>query len=146
MPDVFEKVFEVRWDDIDFNGHLRNTRYAEYANYTWLVYFQERDFPLNRMIDAGIGPVLLSEQAEYRKEAFLAQSLAVRVQVVGMSPDGARWRAFHTFLHPDGTTAATRISSFAWVDIKDRKLVAPPPELKSLLEAVRSAHCETIEE
>jgi acyl-CoA thioesterase FadM len=27
MSDVFRKSFEVRWDDVDLNGHLRSTRY-----------------------------------------------------------------------------------------------------------------------
>jgi acyl-CoA thioester hydrolase len=144
VSDAFEKVFEVHWADVDPNGHLRNTSYAEYANNARVAFFQEAGFSVSRMIRAGIGPVLLSEQIEYRREAFLGQSLTVRWQTVAMSADGARYRIFHTLLHADGTTAATITSSGAWMDIRLRKLVAPPPEVKALLEMVCSSDCETI--
>jgi len=31
MSKVFRKSFEDRWDDVDLNGHLHNTRDLEYA-------------------------------------------------------------------------------------------------------------------
>jgi acyl-CoA thioester hydrolase len=75
---------------------------------------------------------------------LLGQSLTVRCQVAGMSADGKRGRILHTLLHADGTTAATLTSSAAWIDINLRKLVAPPPEARSILETIRSAKCQFI--
>jgi acyl-CoA thioester hydrolase len=144
VSEAFEKVFEVRWGDVDFNGHLRNASYVEYANHARVAFFQEVGFPVSRMVRAGMGPVLLSEQIEYRNEAFLGESLTVLWQIVAMSADGARYRIFHRFLHPDGRTAATLTASGAWMDIRRRKLISPPPEVQSLLEMVCSSDCERI--
>jgi acyl-CoA thioester hydrolase len=142
---VYEKEFEVRWNDVDSYGHLGNTRYLEYGNHARISYFQEAQYPVSRQIREGLGAVLLEEQVAYRREALLGQLLTVQFQLTGLSPDGARWRVFHTFLHPDGAVAATLTSSGAWLDIKARKLATPPVELKSVMEAVRSADCETLE-
>jgi acyl-CoA thioester hydrolase len=145
MSGAYEKAFEVRWNDVDLNGHLRNTGYQEFANHTRVAYFEDSGFPVSRLLKLGIGPILSSEQVEYRKETFLSQSLTVRVQAVGLSDDGARWRILQTFLHADGRIAATLTSSGGWLDLNARKLVTPPPEIKSLVEALRSADCETLE-
>jgi acyl-CoA thioester hydrolase len=144
VSDAFEKVFEIRWGDVDFNGHLRNTSYVEYANHARVAFFQEVGFPVSRMVRAGMGPILLSEQIEYRKEAFLGECLTVRWQIVAMRADGARYRICHTFLHADGTAAAKLTASGAWIDIRRRKLVTPPPEVRSLLDMVCSSDCEPI--
>jgi acyl-CoA thioester hydrolase len=144
VPEAFEKVFEVRWGDVDLNGHLRNTSYVEYANHARVAFFQEAGFPVSRMVRAGIGPILLSEQIEYRNETFLGEYVTVRWQIVAMSSDGSRYRIFHRLLHPDGRTAATITALGAWIDIRLRKLVAPPPEVRSLLDMVCSSDCDAI--
>ena len=41
MGDMYEKLIEVRIDDIDLNGHLHNVRYLEYANHARASYFEE---------------------------------------------------------------------------------------------------------
>ena len=144
MGDMYEKLIEVRIDDIDLNGHLHNSRYLEYANHAMASYFEESDFPVSRMYQAGLGPVMFSEEIEYHHELFLGQSVTLQVQVVGMSADASRWQILHTFLCPDGRHAASLTSSGAWVDLKTRKVKAPPAEVRSLMEAVRSPDCTTI--
>ncbi|HEY7276490.1 MAG TPA: thioesterase family protein [Trebonia sp.] len=144
MGDMYEKLIEVRIDDIDLNGHLHNARYLEYANHARASYFEESDFPVSRMYQAGLGPVMFSEEAKYRHELFLGQFVTLKVQVVGMSADASRWQILHTFLRPDGQQAASLTSAGAWVDLKTRKVKAPPPEIRSLMDAVRSPHCTTI--
>lgn len=144
MADVIEKTFEVRWDDVDFNGHLRNARYLEYANYARIAHFQDAGFSVSRMYQMGFSVVALADQIEYRNEVFLSQPVTVRAQVVGMSADGARWRVSQAFLTSDSRKAAILYTLGAWIDVKTRKLTAPPTELKSVMDAVRSEDCEII--
>jgi acyl-CoA thioester hydrolase len=145
MPEEFEKVFEIRWDDVDSNLHLRNTRYIEYASYARLCYLEEAGYPIRRLLETGVGAVLLSEKIEYRKEAYLSQLLTVRLQVTGLSADGDRWRMFHTFLDAGGATAATLTSYGAWIDVRVRKIISPPWGLLSMMRLLCSAECESIE-
>jgi acyl-CoA thioester hydrolase len=144
MTQKFERVFEVRLADIDQNGHLHNTGYFDYAAHARFMFFQERGVDARWLARENIGIMLLSEQIEYRRETFFGQSLTVTFQLTGMTADMSRWRVFHTFLHEDGTVAATLSSYGAWVDTKRRKIVAPPQEAASLLEEIRSAECELI--
>ena len=57
MGDMYEKLIEVRMDDIDLNGHLHSSRYLEYANHAMAAYFEESDFPVSRMYQDGFGGV-----------------------------------------------------------------------------------------
>jgi acyl-CoA thioester hydrolase len=141
--DIYEKLIEVRMDDIDLNGHLHNSRYLEYASHARASYFEESDFPVSRMYQAGMGPVMFSEVIEYRHELFLGQLVTLQVQIVGMNADASRWQILHTFLRPDGKQAASLTSSGAWVDLKAREVKAPPPEIRSLMDAIRSPECTT---
>jgi acyl-CoA thioester hydrolase len=144
MSDVIEKTFEVRWDDVNSGGILRNTRYLEYASYARISYFQNAGFPVSRMHQMGLDMVVLADEAEYCNEVFLAESVTVRARAVGLSADGTRWQVAHTFLHSDGKIAAILYTLGAWYDINARKPTAPPPELKSVMDTVRSADCEVI--
>jgi acyl-CoA thioester hydrolase len=144
MDGTYEKLIEVRLDDIDLNGHLHNSRYLEYANHARASYFEESDFPVSRMYQDGFGLVMFSEVAEYRHELFLGQFVTLKVQIVGMSVDASRWQILHAFLRPDGRQAASLTSSGAWMDLKTRKVKAPPREIRSLMDAVRSPDCTTI--
>jgi acyl-CoA thioester hydrolase len=92
----------------------------------------------------GLSMIQLADDAEYCNEVFLSESLTVRARTVGMSADGTRWQVAHTFLRSDGKIAAILYTLAAWFDVEARKLTAPPPELKSVIEAVRSADCEVI--
>ena len=144
MSDVIEKTFQVGWGDVTCDTRLRTTRYLEYASYARISYFQDAGFPVSRMDQMGLGMVVLAEAAEYCNEVFFADSLTVRARVVGLSADGTRWQVAHTFLRSDGKIAAILYTLAAWYDLSARKLTAPPPELKSIMDAVRSADCEII--
>ena len=145
MSDIIEKTFEVSRDDVNPNGHVRNTRYLEYASYARISYVQDAGFPPSRMCQMSLGMVVLADDAEYYNEVFLGESLTVRARAVGLSADGTRWQVAHTFLRSVGKIAAILYTLAAWFDVEARKLTAPPPELKSVMEAVRSADCEVIE-
>ena len=41
MSKVFTKSFEICWDDVDANGHLRSTRYLQYAVSARLGFLRE---------------------------------------------------------------------------------------------------------
>jgi acyl-CoA thioester hydrolase len=73
----FGKSFEVRWDDVDLNGHLRSTRYPEYASTTRHGYLMTAGWGAPALLKSGITPVLLAEEVRYLHEVFLAQNVEV---------------------------------------------------------------------
>jgi hypothetical protein len=42
----YEKSFEIRFDEIDFIGHLHNTMYLEYCSHTRYCHFVEQGWDL----------------------------------------------------------------------------------------------------
>jgi|EndMetStandDraft_8_1072994.scaffolds.fasta_scaffold504328_1 acyl-CoA thioester hydrolase len=145
MAQTYVKKLEVRWDDVDVNGHLRNTRYLEYANHARISYFQESGWDARRFLAAEVGPVLLSDEIRYRREVFLAEEVEVTCQVTGLSADGARWEMRHEVRRADGSTAATVLSHGGWMGKRTRKLTAPPADLIAAVDAIRSEDCALIE-
>ncbi|QIZ00987.1 acyl-CoA thioesterase [Streptomyces sp. S1D4-11] len=144
MSKIFKKSFEVRWDDVDLNGHLRSTRYSEYASTARLSFLTESGWDVRALQKEGFGAVLLSEEVTYLREVFLAEQVSVLCQVVGLSADGARWRIQHAVSRENGDEAAVVRSLGAWIDVRARKISAPPSGLRATFEAARSDDCEVI--
>ncbi|TJZ98933.1 acyl-CoA thioesterase [Actinacidiphila oryziradicis] len=144
MSKIFRKSFEVRWDDVDLNGHLRSTRYLEYASTARLSFLTEAGWDIRALHKGGFAVVLLSEEVRYLRELFFAEQLSVSCEVVGLSTDGSRWRIRHAVSREDGGQAAVIRSLGACIDVQARKITAPLPGLRAALEAARSDVCEVI--
>jgi acyl-CoA thioester hydrolase len=144
MSDVFRKSFEVRWDDVDLNGHLRSTRYLEYASTTRHGYLTTAGWGAPALMKSGITAVLLAEEVRYLHEVFLAQNVEVTCKIVGLSPDASRWHVRQVVLREDGKEAAVIRSEGAWMDVHTRKIATPPAGLREFLESIRSDDYELI--
>ena len=127
--DRYAKIFPVRWADCDANGHVRNTAYSEYAIDVRMAFFDEHGFGFERFVEAGIGPVALREETDYLREVRLGDTVEVDLAVVGLSPEGGRVRFAHEFRRSDGTRSARLVILGGWMDLRARRLVAPPPPL-----------------
>ncbi|WP_051812818.1 acyl-CoA thioesterase [Streptomyces sp. NRRL S-340] len=144
MYEAFRKSFEVRWDDVDFNGHLRSTRYLEYASTARLGFLVASGWDVRALQKEGFAAVLLGEEVRYRREVFLAEQVEVSCEVVGLTEDCARWRVRQTVFREDGEEAAVVHSLGAWIDVRARRITAPPAGLRAVFEAARSEECEVL--
>ena len=144
MSKELTRSFEVRWDDVDLNGHLRNTRYLEYAATARLGFLIESGWSPRDLLKAGVAAVSLGEEVRYFREVFPLEVVTVASRIVGLSPDGARWRFEHTFVREDGKEAAVVRTLGAWIDLGARRIAAPPSGVLTAMEAARAADCETL--
>ena len=139
-PDmIFTRTFDVRWADVDANGHMRHTVYPELGAEVRLAWLAEGGFVWKRFEAMGLGPVLLREEIDYRREVGLSERLAVDLEAVGLSPDGGRWKLRHTMRKADGEVAARVLALGGWLDLERRKLAVPPPELAAFFTSVARA-------
>ncbi|MET7694917.1 thioesterase family protein [Streptomyces sp. NPDC005483] len=145
MPDELTKSFEVRWDDLDLNGHLRNTRYLEYASTARLAFLVASGWTPRDLLKAGIGAVALGEEVRYLREVLPLEVVTVVSRVVGLSTDGARWRFEHIFVRKDGKEAAVVRTLGTWIDLAARRTTAPPAGLRAALAGAGSEDCELLE-
>lgn len=132
----YAKSFTVRWADCDVNGHMRNTAYSEYATDLRITFLAEHGFPFERFVEMGCGPVILHESLDYLREVRLGETIEVDVALAGLSPDGARFRFRHEFWQPEARQAARVVLDGGWLDLRLRKLRAPPEDLLRAMRAI----------
>lgn len=129
----YSHTFEVRWADLDPNGHLRHTVYMDCAAQARVGFLYERGFTLERFRQLGLGPVLFREEARYLREVRANERLRVTAEVTGLSPNRKHWRIRQRIFKADGELACVVEVQGAWLDLKARRIVAPPAELLEIM-------------
>ena len=131
-----ERVLTAGWRDMDYNSHMANTAYLDRAADVRMMYFAENGFTAEDMLRMRIGPVIMKDEIEYYREVKLLQEIRVGFACAGLAPDGSRFMIRNEFAHADGTRCATVTSTGGWLDLNQRKLIAPPEPLRKAMEAL----------
>lgn len=134
MSAPYQEEFEVRWADLDPNGHLRHTVYMDCAAQTRVGFLAAYGISVERFRALGIGPVLLHEEARYLHEVHANEHLRATAEVSGLSPNRKHWRIRHEIYKSDGKLACVVTVQGAWLDLRARKIVTPPAELVQAME------------
>ena len=122
-------IYRTRWADMDPNGHMRHSAYADYAADQRVAQLASWGYDVARFAQLRLGPILFREETKFLKEVSIGEEIRVDSQLVRASPDGARWTIVHTLYKADGRVAATVTVDGAWLDLDRRKLTVPPAEL-----------------
>lgn len=139
LRDRYAKDFLAGWGTMDFNGHLANTAYLDLAADVRMAFFAEHGFPPSEFRRLAIGPVVRKEELEYFREIGLHEIVTVTYAVLGMSADGTRFIVENEIWSAGGERAATIRSTGGWLDLRARKLTAPPPALLAAFQQVPRA-------
>lgn len=131
---MYEKTLYAGWGDMDFNGHMKNTAFLDKSGDVRMMFFAGAGFPMSEFMRLSVGPVVMKDELEYFKEIALLQEVKVTLSIAGLAEDGSRFLMRNEFLRGDGKPAARVTSAGGWLDLKARRLVAPP---EKLLEALR---------
>lgn len=130
---MFSQTFQAGWGDMDFNAHLRNTAYLDYSATTRMLYFAANGFPMAEFRKQNFGPVVLKDEIEYFKEVNLLEQFTVRLLIAGFSNDNRFWKIQNIFYKNNEKVSATVSSLVGWLDLRERKLIVPPENLKNIL-------------
>lgn len=125
----YAREFLAGWGTMDINGHLANTAYLDLAADVRMAFFAEHGFAPTEFRRLGIGPVMRKDEVEYFREVGLHEMVTVTYALLGMSEDGARFVIENEIWSASGERAAVVRSTGGWLDLRARKLVAPPPPL-----------------
>jgi acyl-CoA thioester hydrolase len=132
----YSKEFLAGWRTMDFNGHMANTAYLDLAADVRMAFFAEHGFPPSEFRRLALGPVVRKEELEYFREVGLHDTVTVTYAALAMSADGARFVVENEIWSAEGERAATVRSTGGWLDLRARKLVAPPPALLAVFAEV----------
>ena len=79
----------------------------------------------------GFGPVIKSDFVEYFREAIMLDELRVTNENGGHSEDGSRFRVINNVYKASGELAARVTTIGGWLNLRERKLMEPPVEIKN---------------
>lgn len=130
---MYSKTLYAGWADMDFNAHMKNTAYLDKAADVRQMFLIEHGFPVEEFQRLRIGPVVMKDEVEYFKEVGLQQQITVTYALAGHAQDGSRFLLRHEIFRSDGKLSARVTSTGGWLDLSQRKLVAPPPALLSAM-------------
>lgn len=136
---MYKKEFEIRWSDIDANGHLANSAYTNFMSHTRMGFFIEYGFSMKELSEFGIGPVVFYEHTYYYKESFIGKPITVSLEVSGLSEDGMFFKIEHNLYDNKGQHLASSDMLGSWINLKTRKLTVLPELLLKRSEAFPKA-------
>src|SRR5262249_24333072 len=133
---MYTKTLYAGWGDMDFNSHMRNTAYLDKAADVRQMFLMEHGFPMEDFLRLKIGPVVMKDEIEYFKEVGLQQQIVVTYALAGHAADGSRFLLRHEIFRPDGKLSARVTSAGGWLDLNERKLIAPPTALLAAMNSL----------
>ena len=131
---MYTKEFDVRWSDLDANRHLANSAYINFMSHTRMSFFIDKGITQKELGRLNIGPIIFYEHIYYFKEVFPGKPIKVSVEVTGLSEDGSLFEFEQNFYDTHGNNIAHCEMMGAWMDLKERKIIAFPEELKYALD------------
>jgi acyl-CoA thioester hydrolase len=78
----------------------------------------------------------MKDEVEYHNEVGLQQQVTVTYALAGHADDGSRFLLRHDIFRPDGKLSARVTSAGGWLNLAERKLMAPPPALLAAMNAL----------
>ena len=133
---MYSKKMFAGWGDMDFNSHMKNTAYLDKTADVRQMFLIEHGFPVEEFLRLRIGPVVMKDEVEYFKEVGLQQEITVTYALAGHALDGSRFLLRHEIFRSDGKLSARVTSAGGWLNLAERKLVAPPPTLLSVMNSL----------
>lgn len=134
MRGNYTKTFDIRWADLDPNGHMRHSAYADYGAQARVGFLADHGFTLEHFRRLHLGPVLFREDIRYLREIHANERITVTCEAVGQSPNRKHWRIRHRIHRADGELACIIDCQGAWFDLATRKVVPAPAELDAALQ------------
>lgn len=126
----FSVEITATWDDIDMNGHVRNTAYSEYAIHGRITFFAEQGLPPQEFTDRGLGPVLMREELIYKREIHMLEKIRVSCEMKRASRDFRKFTFYQEIFKENGKLAAQVTVDWVWIDMEKRRAVSPPEDLQ----------------
>ena len=135
----YSRTYEIRWSDLDANGHVNYAAYINAAGDVRYHFFWEHGFPPERFEQLGVGPVYTAIHAEFLREVRLGEVLTITYAVSGLSPQGGRWKVHHDVFKSNGKKAVSLDLEGVILDLNARQPALPSLELLQIFQRIPRA-------
>jgi acyl-CoA thioester hydrolase len=127
--DEYSNTYEIRWSDLDANGHVNYAVYIDAAGDLRYRFFIEHGFPPEKFSELGIGPVYTTIHADFFREVRMGETVTITYVLSGLSPSGVRWKVHHDVLKSNGKKAVSLEIEGTILNLTSRRPALPTPEL-----------------
>ena len=143
----YSKTYEIRWSDLDANGHVNYAAYIDATGDLRFRFFAEHGFPPERFEQLGVGPIFTAIHAQFLREVRMGETVTITYALAGLSPQGGRWKVHHDVLKPNRKKAVSIDLEGAILDLSTRKPALPTPELLQTFNLIpRTGNFEVLSE
>jgi len=125
----YSRTHQIRWSDLDANGHVNYSAYINAAGDLRYGFFSEHGFPPEKFQELGIGPIYTAIHARFFREVRMGETVTITYAMSGLSPQGGRWKVHHEILNSNGKKAVSLDLEGAILDLAGRKPALPTAEL-----------------
>jgi acyl-CoA thioester hydrolase len=133
------KPIDIRWSDLDPNFHLRHSVYYDYGAYCRVSFLEQYGLSNTLMQELHFGPILFREEAIFRKEIRLGDTLTIDLQLLKSRKDFSRWTIRHQLIKNTNILAAVITVDGAWINTEERKLATPPQAVVAVFDQMPKA-------
>jgi acyl-CoA thioester hydrolase len=137
--DSYSKTYEIRWSDLDANGHVNYASYIDATGDLRYRFFIAHNFPPEKFSELGIGPIYTTIHADFFREVLMGETVVINYTLSGLSPSGGRWRAHHDILKSNGKRAVKIDLEGAILNLATRKPAFPSAELLQVFNLIPRA-------
>ena len=135
----YSRTYQIRWSDLDANGHVNYSAFINAAGDVRYGFFAEHNFPPERFREMGIGPIYTAILAQFFREVRIGETVVITYEISGLSPQGGHWKVHHDILKSNRKKAVTLDIEGAILNLDTRKPVVPTPELLKTLDLIPRA-------
>lgn len=130
---VFSKKFEIGWNHLDANAHVKNSMYAEFGDDTRVAFWQQNGVTPFMMHEMGIGPILFDSYIQFFKEITLGENIEVDLVLESVSEDYRKWKIVHHIYKKENMLLAAKITvNGSFINLITRKICPPTDILKGI--------------
>ena len=129
MNTDYSKTYEIRWSDLDANGHVNYAAYIDAAGDMRFKFFIEYGFTSEKFTELGIGPVYTAIHAEFFREVLMGETITINFYLAGLSPSGTRWKVHHEVYKSNSKKAVVLNIEGIILNLTTRQLAVPTSEL-----------------
>ena len=120
-------------------GMLPITAYSAFMNHVRMSFLSDCGFNQAAFAKYEIGPAIFSESFYYLREVLAQETVHVDIELLGLSSSGIFAQFGHSLFKENGEQAVYSTVTFGWINLKQRKLAAPPKDLSRVLELIPKA-------
>jgi acyl-CoA thioester hydrolase len=129
------KTIEVRWGDMDAQGHVNNTAYFIYCESARVELLRRIGFK-GKQTGLTEGPALVHAACDFRRQVIYPATLDIGIRVEKIGQRSFQME-YGLFLHDSDELAAIATSINAWVHYVEEHAVDLPEEIRSALAEYR---------